>query len=340
MSTGKDKKGAGIATAGQAEARAFVAAEIREEPLRPTLEMDRVQVIDPRHSPTLPPSVLRKKSGPRAPEAPPRGASGAGATDRMQRPATKMQVIKIDPEMLLDLVKERDAGIDGVVDDSERVTVPTAAKSGAAAVKNGAAAVAASPWAVEDAAIEKSALPSALAPSVRSVPVPAAVGAAVVRAAPSGGVSLRRGLVPVVVGVVGVIVAFAVVRWMPARGPGAMSSAAVGASAKGSQEVGAGVGVSGGVGAASAMAAAPAAVVTAEVDAGARGEIGAADGGVPVPVKTKNGGAKKNDDPYDAAAPGPAKTAELVAPPPVTVAPAAPPSPSASSHLYSPVPQY
>jgi hypothetical protein len=330
MTTGKDEKSIGVATAGQAEARAFVAAEIPAEPVRPTVEMDRVQVIDPRHSPTLTPSMQRKVSGPRAPEQMIRPGATARASVPMERPATKMQVIKIDPEMLLELSRKKEAralGELGAADEAsdasaaERVTLPMVPKK-----------TTVSPWTAEAVEIDKSGLPSALAPSVRSVPVPASVTP--VSAARSGE-GRRRMLVPAIVLLVGAIGAFAVMKIVP-KTPGAAGRPESSAPAVGSGGPVASAPV------APSAAASVAAAASAEVDAGARLVPAGANGGTPALVKGK-GSAKNNDDPYEAATPGPVKTAEPAVPPPpptIPVAPAPPPPPSASSHLYSPVPQY
>jgi hypothetical protein len=241
----------------------------------------------------------------------------------MERPATKMQVIKIDPEMLLELSRKKEARAQGELDDAEevseaeRVTLPIAPKKAAASAS-----------AAETGEIERSALPSALAPSVRSVPVPASVTP--VSGARSGETQ-RRMLVPAVVLLVGAVGAFAGMKMMP-KAPGGAGRSESSARAVGS------VAPMASVSAAASAAAVPAA--SAEVDAGARLVPEAADGGLSALVKVK-GSAKNNDDPYDAATPTAVKTAEpVVAPPMIPVAPAPPPPPSASSHLYSPVPQY
>lgn len=99
--------------------------------------------------------------------------------------------------------------------------------------------------------------------------------------------------------------------------------------------------VGSGASVASSMAVLPVPAASAEVDAGALLVPAGSDGGALATVKVKDGGAKKNDDPYDAVTPTVVKTAEAVVPlPTIPVAPAPPPPPSASSHLYSPVPQY
>lgn len=330
MTTGKDDKSVGAASAGQAEARAFVAAEIPSEPVRPTVEMDRVQVIDPRHSPTLTPSMQRKVSGPRAPEQMTREAEKARASVPMERPATKMQVVKLDPEMLLELSRRRAARERGELgpaplfdpdlvrtetsemSEADRVTLPIAPKP----------TTTASPWAAEAVEIDKSALPSALAPSVRSVPVPASVTS--VSAAP-GHETRRRMLVPTVVLVIGAVATFAVMEMMPKTPAGA------GRPESSATAVGSGAPV-----ASSAMAPTAAAVpaASAEVDAGARVVSAGVDGGLSALVKAKNS-AKNNDDPYEAATPGPVKTAEAEVPPPPPV-PVAPPPPVTTATVVTP----
>ena len=326
MTTGKDDKKIGVASAGQAEARAFVAAEIPAEPVRPTVEMDRVQVIDPRHSPTLTPSMQRKVSGPRAPEQRTREAEKARESVPMERPATKMQVIKLDPEMLLELSRKRAARERGELgpipvfdpdqvrseaSEADRVTLPIVPKP-----KPTTGSAAASPWTAEAVEIDKSALPSALAPSVRSVPVPASVTP--VSAAPNGEGRRRQMLVPAVVLLVGAVGAFAVMKILP-KTPGGAARPESSAMAVGSGAPVASVPV------ASSAAAVPMPAASAEVDAGAR-LVPAVDGGLPSTVKVKDSGAKKNDNPYDAATPTAVKTAEAVVPPPsLTVIPSPPP---------------
>ena len=328
MNTGKIDKDSEVTTAGQAEARAFVEAGIPAEPLRPTLEMDRIQVLDPRHSPTLPPDVLRKKSTPRAPEQKERPEVLERITTPMERPATKMQVIKIDPEVLIELSRKKavcDVNDANATHDAHRATLPTEPE------KTPAQAPAGSPWAVAGAEIDRSALPSALAPSVRSVPAPAAAKEKAGNAAPHGEKRLRRGLVPVIGVMVGVVVAVAVVKVVPSA---AVSGAAPEVSATVPRAAVVAVPVVASVTTAAAAAASIVAVpvMTAEVDAGARVVPGAANGVVPAPVKAKGSGTRNNDDPYDAAAPGAARTAEPVMAPsiPATVAPAPPPLPSAA----------
>ena len=327
MTTGKDDKSIGVVSAGQAEARAFVAAEIPAEPARPTVEMDRVQVIDPRHSPTLTPSMQRKVSGPRAPEQLTRAGEKARASVPMERPATKMQVIKIDPEMLLELSRKRAARARGELgpvglaypaeewsEESEAdATLPIAPKTTEVTAIN--AQVVASPWAAEATEIDRSALPSALAPSVRSVPVPASVTPVTV--APNGE-TRRRMLVPAVVLLVGAVGAFAVMKMMPKTPSGAaLTESSAMAVASGAPVASVPV--------ASSAAAAPVPAASAEVDAGARLVPEAVDGGLSALVKAK-GSVKNNDDPYEAATATAVKTAE-----PVVVAPTiplAPPVPS------------
>jgi hypothetical protein len=231
----------------------------------------------------------------------------------MERPATKMQVIKIDPEMLLELSRKKEAralGELGAADEAseaERVTLPIVPKKTTVSAT-------ASPWTAEAVEIDKSALPSALAPSVRSVPVPASVTPV---SAGRSGKARRRMLVPVVGLVVGAVVAFVVVEMMPkapANAERPESSAMAVASAAP-------------VASAPSVPMAPSAVpvASAAVDAGARA-VPVDDAGVPSTVKPKGSGSRKNDDPYDAATPGPVKTADPVVPPPsLTVIPSPPP---------------
>jgi hypothetical protein len=233
-------------------------------------------------------------------------------------------VVKLDPEMLLELSRRKAARERGELgpapvfdpdlvrtetseaSEADRVALPIAPKR---------TTTTASPWAAEAVEIERSALPSALAPSVRSVPVPASVTP--VSAAPNGE-TRRRMLVPAVVLVIGAIGAFAVMKIVPKTPGGAgrpeSSAAAVGSGAL--------------VAPASAAPSAAAVAVpaaSAEVDAGARVVPAGADGGLSALVKAK-GGAKNNDDPYDAATPTAVKTAEPVVAPPPTVQP--PPTPT------------
>jgi hypothetical protein len=328
MTTGKDEKSVGVATAGQAEARAFVAAEIPAEPVRPTVEMDRVQVIDPRHSPTLTPSMQRKVSGPRVPEQMTRGEVKARASVPMERPATKMQVVKLDPEMLLELSRRKAARERGELgpapvfdpdlvrtetsetSEADRVTLPIAPKTTAAT---------ASPWTAQAVEIDRSALPSALAPSVRSVPVPASVTP--VSAASSSATRRPPALVFLVVLLLGTVAGFAVMEMMP-KTPAGVGRSESSAMAVASVAPVASVPVAP---VASTAAAVPVPAASTEVDAGARLVPEAADGGPSALVKVK-GGAKNNDDPYEAATSTAVKAAEPVVapPPPVPVTPVAP----------------
>lgn len=341
MGTGKDERRARavplsiVKSAGEAEAKGFVEAELPDEPVHPTMEMDRVQVVDPRHSPTLPRIELRKVSGPRAPEQMTKPEPAGAVQAPLARPATKMQPIRIDPEMLMNLsrqaaekaarpstpgapppevremsAQERD---DAEEVTEDRITQPMRPKSTPAPALEIIGA--ASPWTTEAAVVKvaASALPSSRAPSTG----PATASEKPVSGASQGGRVLRV-MVPLAVLVV---LGFAVFQVIPRdrtpeqigavpvpSGPASVASAAPPAAASSTAAV---------------MVAPPAPPPrvpgTAEIDAGASLAPSAPVG--PLLNKPK----VRNDDPYDAAAPMPAKTAQPIAPATApTVAPVAP----------------
>lgn len=86
---------------GQNEARAYASAEVRRSHPAPVMESERVQIVDPRHTLTLPSGPPCFGSAPRNPDqkvwALPRPA-GIELPDR--RPATKAQRVVLDPELV------------------------------------------------------------------------------------------------------------------------------------------------------------------------------------------------------------------------------------------------
>jgi hypothetical protein len=346
MGTGKDERTGHsvprsiVKSAGEAEARGFVEAELPDEPVHPTMEMDRVQVVDPRHSPTLPRIDLRKVSGPRAPEQLTKPEAAGVVHAPLERPATKMQPIRIDPEMLMQLsrqaaekaarpstpgapppeVRELPAAQAREREDAEdatedRITLPMRPKATPApAVKTVGVA---SPWTTETAAVKIAAseLPSALGPSTRSEPAPASEKPA--SAAPQGGRALRVMVPLAIVAVLGFTVFQVIPKGTQPEEVGALPVASglaiVATTVPPAAES------SGAVVVAAPTALTPPPLGTAEIDAGASVAPSAPVG--PAPSKPK----ARNDDPYDAAAPMPAKTIEPVAPATApTVAPTVP----------------
>ena len=151
---------------GEGAARAYVEAEVPEEPRCPTMEMDRVRIVDPRRAPTMRREDMVKGGGPRAPEqmAVP-AAKAPGVEAPMGRPATKMQVLKLDEEFLEELRQKKAEAGDGV-EAPQRLTDPMPPKAPVQAEENGEARPA-SPWtkdAPEAVLVRASALPSSLRP--------------------------------------------------------------------------------------------------------------------------------------------------------------------------------
>jgi hypothetical protein len=85
---------------GKSEARAYATAGVRLSTPAPEVEIERVQIVNPRHTLTMPSGVPCGGSAPRNPEqkvlALPRHP-GIELPDR--RPATKAQRVFIDPEL-------------------------------------------------------------------------------------------------------------------------------------------------------------------------------------------------------------------------------------------------
>jgi hypothetical protein len=327
-----------VKTAGEPAAAAFVEAEVPEEPVHPTMEMDRVQVLDPRRAPTMRRIDILKGSGPRDPDQMKLPQPKGPVEAPMERPATKMQPIRIDPEFLAELsVKAAEkAARPSNPDAAARVSSPdevTLERTTQPMQKPAPAAVTPvavdeedqpkSPWVNEAAApIAAMELPSALAPV--SSPEPAPVSEKAAGEPPSGSRTLRVMIALAVIALLG----FAAFQLMPkTRAPDrAAAVPAPSATATGSPEP------------EKSGASAPPPVPS--VPAAPPAVTGEPDGGLNVaPPTPPQGTAPKKarpagEDPYDAAPPPPVKTAETQAPPPptppaVTVAPSVSSSPAA-----------
>jgi len=90
-----------LSSNGEKEARAYAKAEVPPSPPEPVMENERVQIVDPRHTVTLPSPLPRLGRAPRNPEQKawpiPRPA-GIELPDG--RPATKAQRVFLDPELV------------------------------------------------------------------------------------------------------------------------------------------------------------------------------------------------------------------------------------------------
>jgi hypothetical protein len=86
---------------GEDEARAYAVVELRPSPPEVAAELERMRLIDPRHTSTVRRGSARTGARPRDPAQmawrPPR-ARGAELPDAL--PATKAQRVLIDPELL------------------------------------------------------------------------------------------------------------------------------------------------------------------------------------------------------------------------------------------------
>ena len=93
---------------GEDEARAYAEAEVPEPSLTPTMEMDRVQVVDPRRAPTMRREDMFKGSAPRAPEQTAPSAPAAPGVDApLGLPGNKLQPLLFDQEFLEELRRKR-----------------------------------------------------------------------------------------------------------------------------------------------------------------------------------------------------------------------------------------
>jgi hypothetical protein len=97
-----------VRSGGEDASHGYVEAEVPGETHSPTMEMDRVQVTDPRRAPTVRRGDMFKGAGPRAPEQTVlRAAKAPGIEAPMGRPATKMQVLVLDEEFRDELRRKR-----------------------------------------------------------------------------------------------------------------------------------------------------------------------------------------------------------------------------------------
>ena len=319
-----------VKSAGEAVARGFVEVDIDEGPVHPTLEMERVQISDPRRSPTLRRIDIAKGTGPRAPdEVVKRGPAGPVEMP-LERPATKMQVVKIDRDLLAELSMKA-ASVDGAPGEVEQdretqpmTAVAPAAKAEAEPEKG------ASPWAAEAAVVPIAAgdLPSSHAPV--SSPVVEPVAKSEKPAGPRGRTTTVLG----VLALVGVLVLL--VMAVKDGGPRSKEPVAVPAT---------------GMASATAAGSATATATATATDGG-----GADDGAAPamssagvepsVPPGASLGSVPPKpkatiDDPYDAAPPpSPPKTSSPSVPTAPTVVPSAAPTapPAAPSTGTPPIP--
>ena len=108
MSRDEDEKPGVARSDGEDEARAYAEAEVPEPSLTPTMEMDRVQVVDPRRAPTMRREDMLKASGPRAPEqTAPSTQVAPGVEAPLGLPGNKLQPLLFDQEFLEELRRKR-----------------------------------------------------------------------------------------------------------------------------------------------------------------------------------------------------------------------------------------
>jgi hypothetical protein len=153
MSRDEDDKPAVARSDGEDEARAYAEAEVPEPSLTPTMEMDRVQVVDPRRAPTMRREDMLKASGPRAPEqTAPSAPATPGVEAPLGLPGNKLQPLLFDQEFLEELRRKRAEAGEGKDLDPEEKAHETPGNS---------------PWSREAPPAEPvraSALPSSFAP--------------------------------------------------------------------------------------------------------------------------------------------------------------------------------
>jgi hypothetical protein len=96
-----------LKTEGEASARAYAEAAVPGATLCPTVEMDKVRLLPPTQTPTTRLGDLAKRAGPRAPDETTKPAPKPLVDLPEGRPVTEMQVIEIDPELLLELARRQ-----------------------------------------------------------------------------------------------------------------------------------------------------------------------------------------------------------------------------------------
>jgi hypothetical protein len=85
---------------GENEARAYAEVEVRPSPPERDIEVERVAIVDPRHTSTVRRGARRAGAGPRNPEQDAWPARKPPSVDLPDgRPATKAQRVMIDPEL-------------------------------------------------------------------------------------------------------------------------------------------------------------------------------------------------------------------------------------------------
>jgi hypothetical protein len=102
-----------LKTAGEASAAAYAEGEVPDATDCPTIEVDRVRIVSPTQTPTVKLADRAKGSGPRAPDQMVKPTPKGPVELPEGRPVTKMQVIEIDPEFLLELETRRKASTGG-----------------------------------------------------------------------------------------------------------------------------------------------------------------------------------------------------------------------------------
>lgn len=86
---------------GENVARVFVRLEIPASPPGPAMQIERVQIVDPRHTATMPGGPPSSRPEPRNPEQmvfPAPKPPGVDLPDAL--PATKAQRVLLDPELI------------------------------------------------------------------------------------------------------------------------------------------------------------------------------------------------------------------------------------------------
>jgi hypothetical protein len=96
-----------LKTGGEAAARGYAAADVPAATLCPTMEMDKVRILPPTQTPTVKLGDLANPTGPRDPDAKTKPKPKPPVELPEGRPTTAMQVIEIDPELLVELTRRQ-----------------------------------------------------------------------------------------------------------------------------------------------------------------------------------------------------------------------------------------